>query len=86
MPPPKKEGDKETPTVTLRGRQLQIVRVVAQEMGVDLPEAIRAILERWITSQEGMQVLREAYRLDIQGPEAKVLPLKRESNGSGDRR
>jgi len=85
MPPSKKEGDKETPTVTLRGRQLEVVRVVAREMGVEAPEAIRAILERWITSQEGMQLLRDAYRLDIQGPEAKILPLKRESNGNSDK-
>lgn len=86
MPPPKKEGDKEVPSVTLRGRQLEVVRVVAREMGVEMPEAVRAILERWITSQEGMQVLRDAYRLDVQGREAKILQLKRESHEGGERR
>lgn len=76
MAPKTKEGDKEASLVTLRGRQMEIVRVVAREMGVDIPEAVRYILERWLTSQEGMQALLDGYRLDIRGPEAKVLRPK----------
>jgi len=77
-----KDGDKATPTVTLRGRQLEVVNAVASEMGVDPPEAIRAILERWITSDEGARTLLESYRIDVRGPEAKVLQMKTEQ---GDR-
>lgn len=68
-------------SVTIGGRQLEVVNAVAREMGVRSGEAIRSIIERWITSEEGAKVLLEFYRIDIRGPEAKVLRMKAENGG-----
>lgn len=65
MARPRKSGDVESPQVSLRGRLLEAIRIVAERDGKSLPEAVRMLLEVWINSPEGKQYLLENYRFDV---------------------
>jgi len=68
MARPKKPGDVEYPQVSLRGRQLDVIRIVANADDSSLPDAVRKVLDLWINSEEGRQYILDNYRFDVTRP------------------
>lgn len=66
------------PQVTLKGRSAWVVERVSQQQGGGAAATVAWIVETWIASREGRDLLRESFKVDPAdyAPRKTVVPIR----------